>query len=188
MMPTTTNANATANDRSERKSLAQLLDKFDKMIDGLDAAIAEAVGDAVRSAVADAVSQAVRTAVLELAAYSDLNATLNAAPVAPGTNTSGPRRSAFRRAVDGLAAALSWLLAGLKKVGRAALAPPLLAAKLLGRLANAAWRCPGEAALAAATGGAAGWLAAGGLGVVAGLGPRMVGGGRRLASRFLAFA
>jgi hypothetical protein len=182
-----TSTTPAANGRVERKTLAQLLDKFDLMIDGLDRAIAEAVGDAVRSAVGAAVGEALRAAVVELATNPDLVPLLGGAPD-PVPVPPAPKRPLLRCAGDGLAEALAWLWAGLKALGRAALAPPRLAAQLLGRLAGAIQRRPVEAALAAAAGGAAGWLTAGGIATVAGLGPRLLGAGRRLASRLPAIA
>src|SRR5258708_7726198 len=60
-------ATPTANGKSQRKSLANEIDRLDAILDGLDSALAGAITDAVKQAVSIAVSEAVRATLMELA-------------------------------------------------------------------------------------------------------------------------
>jgi len=60
-----------SNGRTDRRSLASEIDRFDRMIDGLDKAIPAAVAEAVKESVAMAVAEAFRVTLFEL--ISDAN-------------------------------------------------------------------------------------------------------------------
>ncbi|MFO0877574.1 MAG: hypothetical protein U0840_09380 [Gemmataceae bacterium] len=62
-----------------RKSLADQLDRFDTMLDGLAEAIPEAVADAVRVAVAEAVREAVQHAITEVLTHPEVLARIREA-------------------------------------------------------------------------------------------------------------
>lgn len=69
-----------------RKSLADQLDRFDAMLDGLADAIPEAVADAVRAAVTVAVREAVQNAITEVLTNPEVLARIRAAGT-PATPT-----------------------------------------------------------------------------------------------------
>ncbi|MFO0881285.1 MAG: hypothetical protein U0840_28600 [Gemmataceae bacterium] len=62
-----------------RKTLADQLDRFDAMLDGLAEAIPEAVADAVRVAVAEAVREAVQHAITEVLTHPEVLARIREA-------------------------------------------------------------------------------------------------------------
>src|SRR3954471_10041480 len=67
-----TTTNGTMNSRTARKSLADQLDRFDAMLDGLSEAIPEVVADSVKAVIAQAVGEAVHAAVAEVLARPEL--------------------------------------------------------------------------------------------------------------------
>jgi VIT1/CCC1 family predicted Fe2+/Mn2+ transporter len=70
-----------------RKSLADQLDRFDAMLDGLAEAIPDAVADAVRAAVAVAVREAVQSAVAEVLTNPEVLARIREAGTPPAAPT-----------------------------------------------------------------------------------------------------
>ena len=55
-----------ANGNNQRKSLASQLDRLDRILDGLDGALAGAITDAVKDAVSTGVAEAVRATLIEI--------------------------------------------------------------------------------------------------------------------------
>jgi hypothetical protein len=101
---TTTTSNGRA-----RKSLAEQIDRFDKMLEGLSEELSAAVGDAVRSVVAVAVREAVQAVLTEVLTNPELLARLRKAlPVA----TPVPRPRLRERLVQ----AWSWLSGQVRSV------------------------------------------------------------------------
>ena len=62
--------------KESRRSLSQELDRFDKMIDGLDKAIPCAIADAIKESVASAVAEAFRATLFEIASNPEIIALL----------------------------------------------------------------------------------------------------------------
>lgn len=62
----TVTMNPTENGRKERRCLATEIDRFDRMIDGLDKAIVETVADAMKEAMGPAVEAAFKSTITEL--------------------------------------------------------------------------------------------------------------------------
>src|ERR1019366_2569168 len=67
-----TTASGATNTRTVRKSLADQLDRFDAMLDGLSEAIPQVIADSVREAVAEAVRQAVEASIREVLSRPDM--------------------------------------------------------------------------------------------------------------------
>ena len=107
----------------QRRSLANELDRFDSMIDGLDQGIKNVIADAVKESVGAAIGATVRATVLEIIGNPDLLAVLRggapasasanaveqlAAPEAPAVSVLGRARqvmsSAWRRVLNTLKA------------------------------------------------------------------------------------
>jgi hypothetical protein len=71
--------NATTTNGTQRRTLAQQIDRLDDILDGLDEALAGAVADAVRQATGTAVKEAVRLALVEVLTNADVLALISAA-------------------------------------------------------------------------------------------------------------
>src|SRR5688500_8842482 len=100
----TTTMSPGANGR-QQKSLAQQLDRFDRILDGLAEALEGAVAASVQVAIGEAVRMAVEATLAEALRRPELRATVMAGPAAP----SGPRV----RWTSGLAAVVRCVLAGV---------------------------------------------------------------------------
>lgn len=185
----TATLNGPANGKAQRKSLAEQLDRFDRMLDGLDQGLQGAIADAVREAVAAAVAEGVRAALLELATNPDLLAVIRgsvvlatpAAPAAPAD--AGPRPTLSQRIRRGLETARNMAVTKVKNLGRG-IADAW-------RSARGLWRLKWPLAIAAGVGVVAGaaayasapWLA----GVIGGLGATGTALGAQLLARLRRF-
>ena len=65
-MSATETMRPSANGNNQRKSLASQLDRLDRILDGLDGALAGAITDAVKDAVSTAVAETVRATLIEI--------------------------------------------------------------------------------------------------------------------------
>jgi hypothetical protein len=154
-----------------RKSLSEQIDRLDKILDGLAAALNGAVADAVTQAVSLAVKEAVQTVLTEVLANPDVRAQLQGSTAAPiATDAYSAIRSTGTSLVDRVAQnaahLANWCTARLhalaplgrhaiKQVGRIAtdllarvrglrlFVPPLAAALLLGFATGVAAYCVG---------------------------------------------
>jgi hypothetical protein len=136
----------TVNGRA-RKSLADQIDRLDRVLDGLAEGLNEAAAAEVRKAVGRAVREAVQAAVREVLTNPDLAERLRPtpAPVGQGAGTSGRLRSLLGQAAG-------WALALHRGLGRwvdvtveacmSAVADASTAAAVrVGRVCDAAGRC-----------------------------------------------
>lgn len=178
--------NPTPNGRTQRRSLSAELDRFDRMIDGLDQGIKEVITDGVKESVGAAVGEAVRATLLELVTHPNVMGMLggeNMAEVVQPATADSPgapaRPTLLQRFANNIADFGHWLVAQLRTLGRGLTWPvrklsevcanagnrPILGALLIGILIG----CLGTAG--------APWVAAGisGLGAIgATLGARII--------------
>lgn len=117
--------NPTPNGRAQRRSLSAELDRFDRMIDGLDQGIKEVIADGVKESIGAAVGEAVRATLLELVSHPDVLGMLGDGVVPegasiplPGSPVAANRRSLLQRFGDNLADFGQWLAAKLSALGR----------------------------------------------------------------------
>ena len=89
-----------SNSRTQRKSLANEIDRLDGILDGLDEALAGAVADAVRQATGAAVKEAVRLALVEVLSNPDVLALIAGAAQAHAPATAAPASTAAPAPVD----------------------------------------------------------------------------------------
>jgi hypothetical protein len=123
--------NPAANGQKQRRSLSHELDRFDSMIDGLDQAIQNVIGDAVKESVGAAVGEAVRATVLEIASNPDLIAMLRggvpattpASTVEHPAAPQAPAVSVLGRVRQSMSFAWQWVLNKLKATGRVIIWP-----------------------------------------------------------------
>src|SRR5262245_51799260 len=102
-----------------RKSLAEQIDRLDRILDGLAEALNEAVAAAVKEAVGIAVQQAVQAVLVEVLTNADLLDQVRSvvAPQPPGEPTQpspGPRKRPWANLVG---SATNWLFAAFAKAG-----------------------------------------------------------------------
>jgi hypothetical protein len=96
---------SSANGRTQRKSLAEQIDRLDAILDGLADGINDTVVAAVQEAVQGAVQLAVRTAVVEVLTNEELRRRLQ-----PGATGPAPTRGFARRLVGKARAFVGGLL------------------------------------------------------------------------------
>ena len=117
-----------ANGRTERRTLAAQIDRFDSMLDGLDAALLGAVKEAIQQSTGIAVAEAVRATLLEIAANPDLLTLLRPAavptpaPVAAKPNVEG-KISPAQRIGKTIASGWKFTIGKLKSLGNIVAAP-----------------------------------------------------------------
>ena len=117
--------NPTTNGRMPRKNLSDQLDRLDRILDGLDGALAGAITEAVKDAVSTSVAEAVRVTLIEIVTNPDVIALLRGGiPAAPqATSESNPKVPSRVTLVDrirqGISAAWKWSLTKVKAVGQA---------------------------------------------------------------------
>ena len=117
--------NPTANGRIPRKNLSDQLDRLDRILDGLDGALAGAITEAVKDAVSTSVAEAVRVTLIEIVTNPDVIALFRGGiPAAPqATSESNPKVPSRVTLVDrirqGISTAWKWSLTKVKAVGQA---------------------------------------------------------------------
>ena len=117
--------NPTTNGRMPRKNLSDQLDRLDRILDGLDGALAGAITEAVKDAVSTSVAEAVRVTLIEIVTNPDVIALFRGGiPAAPqATSESNPKVPSRVTLVDrirqGISAAWKWSLTKVKAVGQA---------------------------------------------------------------------
>ncbi|MCE9530719.1 MAG: hypothetical protein K8T89_06280 [Planctomycetes bacterium] len=188
-----------ANGRTDRRSLSAQIDRFDKMLDGLDSALLDAVKEAVAQSTSTAVAEAVRSALLEIAANPNILAMLQRASVPapvpePVKATADVKFTPIGRIGNAIAAAWKFSLGKLKSLGNFVAAPVRATAKAVHQV-NQFWSLRRPVLIALAVGiviGTAGalsspWLA----GLLSGcgaagttLGAQFVSWSRRLYASF----
>jgi hypothetical protein len=144
----TTTMKTSVSNGFQRKTLADQLDRLDRILDGLDGALQGAITDAVKVAVSSAVAEAVRATLLEIVANPSALALLHGGVVPPNqaaapTGEVKQRSSILRRSGKAIAGAWSWTLAKAKAMGHAIVAPVRNAyqgAVSTYRQVNAMWR------------------------------------------------
>jgi hypothetical protein len=113
--------NPTANGRMPRKNLSDQLDRLDRILDGLDGALAGAITEAVKDAVSTSVAEAVRVTLIEIVTNPDVIALLRGGSLA--AFQASPKVAARVTVVDrirqGVSAAWKWSLRKLKAIGLA---------------------------------------------------------------------
>ena len=117
--------NPTANGRLPRKNLSDQLDRLDRILDGLDGALAGAITEAVKDAVSTSVAEAVRVTLIEIVTNPDVIALLRGGSLAAfqASREASPKVAARVTVVDrvrqGVSAAWKWSLRKLKAIGLA---------------------------------------------------------------------
>jgi len=117
--------NPTTNGRMPRKNLSDQLDRLDRILDGLDGALAGAITEAVKDAVSTSVAEAVRVTLIEIVTNPDVIALFRGGiPAAPqATSESNPKVPSRVTLVDrirqGISTAWKWSLTKVKAVGQA---------------------------------------------------------------------
>ncbi len=98
-----------------RKSLAEQIDRLDRMLDGLADGLNDAVASAVKNAVSLAVQEAVQAVLAEVLTNPDLHKQLRAAAGSDPTTTPAPHREGWGRR---LGASLKLMVAAAVAVTR----------------------------------------------------------------------
>ena len=117
--------NPTANGRLPRKNLSDQLDRLDRILDGLDGALAGAITEAVKDAVSTSVAEAVRVTLIEIVTNPDVIALLRGGSLAAfqASREASPKVAARVTVVDrirqGVSAAWKWSLRKIKAIGLA---------------------------------------------------------------------
>ena len=117
--------NPTANGRMPRKNLSDQLDRLDRILDGLDGALAGAITEAVKDAVSTSVAEAVRVTLIEIVTNPDVIALLRGGSLAAfqASKEASPKVATRVTVVDrirqGVSAAWKWSLRKLKAIGLA---------------------------------------------------------------------